>query len=529
MAMTLAALGACGGGDKASSPAGYGTDSTFAATLSEDSSAALGEQRLAGIEKTKVRDPVATMVAAATAVPITQNPALSLVTATVAMISNQFASLQGNLQTAATATSPVPAAAAAPAPAPAPTPNVTVALAASPSYTQIAVENQAFKLDTPQSVRYGSGSRWLTKVVSGIGQCSNSYFGSDPAFGVVKQCEVSAGASQPVMAMAPSSNAGSNGGTTASALAVAQQSTAVDGGGPRIDTSKIPSGSAGSSSERIHQATLETSASDIGSFRITCDFSHMSFDDPIVYPGQLGKSHLHAFFGNTGTSASSTESSLASTGNSTCNGGIANRSAYWVPAMIDTGDGAPVRPRLVIVYYKTGYDGVNPSDVHPMPPGLRMISGEPNRSTPTDLPVNYTCIGPITNSGHTFNIPTDCPPGSEVWATVIFPQCWDGVNLDSPDHRSHMSFAYRGCPASHPVALPQVAFNVIYPVTSADAVKRWRLSSDAYDASKPGGYSLHGDWFNGWRPDIMQAWINNCDRASRDCRANLLGDGRELY
>jgi hypothetical protein len=27
----------------------------------------------------------------------------------------------------------------------------------------------------------------------------------------------------------------------------------------------------------------------------------------------------------------------------------------------------------------------------------------------------------------------------------------------------------------------------------------------------------------------MAIWIERCDRASRDCHSNLLGDGRELW
>ena len=65
----------------------------------------------------------------------------------------------------------------------------------------------------------------------------------------------------------------------------------------------------------------------------------MAFDDPIVYPGQVGKSHLHVFFGNTGANANSTAASIAGSGNSTCDGGTVNRSAYWVPALIDTRSG----------------------------------------------------------------------------------------------------------------------------------------------------------------------------------------------
>ncbi len=92
----------------------------------------------------------------------------------------------------------------------------------------------------------------------------------------------------------------------------------------------------------------------------------MTFDDPIVYPGQPGRSHLHTFFGNTGTNANSTASSIANTGNSTCRGGTLNRSSYWVPAMIDTRTGTPVKPTTSNFYYKTG-GRAGPSSVQPMP------------------------------------------------------------------------------------------------------------------------------------------------------------------
>jgi hypothetical protein len=48
------------------------------------------------------------------------------------------------------------------------------------------------------------------------------------------------------------------------------------------------------------------SANGHGAFAPACAFSHMAFDDPIVFPGQSGRSHLHTFFGNTARPASST-------------------------------------------------------------------------------------------------------------------------------------------------------------------------------------------------------------------------------
>ena len=124
----------------------------------------------------------------------------------------------------------------------------------------------------------------------------------------------------------------------------------------------------------------------------------------------------------------------------------------------------------------------------------------------------------------------NCAAGSELWHTVVFPQCWDGVNLDSPDHRSHMAYPSGGaCPVTHPVPTPVISFNIVYKVSEANAPLRWRLASDNYDPSLPAGYSSHGDWFNGWKTDVMDAFIKNCDQAAADCHSALLGDGREIY
>ena len=79
------------------------------------------------------------------------------------------------------------------------------------------------------------------------------------------------------------------------------------------------------------------------------------------------------------------------------------------------------------------------------------------------------------------------------------------------------------------MALPQVTFNIAYTVQTKDAPRAWRLSSDTYDTSLPGGYSSHGDWFNGWKKDVSDSWNAACVQASRDCHAHLLGDGRMMY
>ena len=113
---------------------------------------------------------------------------------------------------------------------------------------------------------------------------------------------------------------------------------------------------------------------------------------------------------------------------------------------------------------------------------------------------------------------------------IEFPQCWDGKNLDSPDHKSHMSDPVRGrCPSSHPVAIPAISYNIRFLIPDT-GTEGWHLSSDMYDyKSKGGGMSIHGDWFDGWDRSVLNTFVSKCVNAGMDCHAYLLGDGRGLY
>ncbi len=299
---------------------------------------------------------------------------------------------------------------------------------------------------------------------------------------------------------------------------------------PAINFKAIPTGAVGMAREVIVSgefAQVPVKTDGAGAFRTVCDFSHMSADDPIVAPGRPGASHLHTFFGNTLVNANSTADSIRNSGDSTCAGGIVNRSGYWVPSMIDTRSGTPLKPSFFIAYYKTGSNGVAKTDIRAMPEGLRMVAGDMMASGP-DSRTTYGCLDAPTYQPFK-SIPV-CNVGTEVNIALTFPQCWDGINLDSPDHKSHMAYPIPGgvCPSSHPWAVPEVTFNTRYRVGPNDDPRAWRLSSDMYDKAKPGGFSNHGDWFNGWQPAIMQTFVDRCLRASMDCHAELLGDGRML-
>lgn len=73
--------------------------------------------------------------------------------------------------------------------APAGTPSDGGNTPAGVQWVKVADEHQAFTVDGTRTVRYGYGTRWVEKQVSGRVHCGNSTFG-DPYVGQRKQCDV---------------------------------------------------------------------------------------------------------------------------------------------------------------------------------------------------------------------------------------------------------------------------------------------------------------------------------------------------
>jgi Domain of unknown function (DUF1996)/Domain of unknown function (DUF4124) len=306
---------------------------------------------------------------------------------------------------------------------------------------------------------------------------------------------------------------------------------------PMVDISKNVQPAVGSNVPMIGPTGPVAAGDGTGQFRTTCTVSHMSNDDPIIYPNQAGAAHHHTFWGNTGLNSKTNLATLADSGSSTCKGGTLNRSAYWVPSMIDTASNAPIKPSAVSFYYKTNFL-VRKELVTAPPKGLRMIAGNARAVTTqrTDIntnPVFYNCQPASGIYVEISDAIPECVQGGKMTMHVSFPQCWDGKNLDSPDHKSHMAYPPNdgsGCPATHPVTIPAITYNVTYDITAPEGTANWRLSSDNY--AKNGynsGYSLHGDWVNGWDQNILQTFVSRCLNAGLDCGVGAIGDGRSVW
>src|SRR5438270_845203 len=81
--------------------------------------------------------------------------------------------------------------------------------------------------------------------------------------------------------------------------------------GPRLDRCSAAMGTCKS------QGDTGVLNQDTGAMHEPCRFSHFNFDDPIVYPGDAGKSHLHLYFGNVDASASTTPANVTKAAAST--------------------------------------------------------------------------------------------------------------------------------------------------------------------------------------------------------------------
>lgn len=238
-----------------------------------------------------------------------------------------------------------------------------------------------------------------------------------------------------------------------------------------------------------------------GQFIVECDLSHMASDDPILYPSEPGRSHLHAFFGNVETSASSKAADML--GADTSCDDHRDTAAYWVPVLMD--GGRPIQPEYSVAYYRAGPD-VDPRTVVAYPPGLVMIAGDPMASSEQPLEVVAWSCG----SGARKSVePPICPIGADVRLSVTFPDCWDGKNLDVPGHRRHMRYSTSGqCPSSHPVSVPQLLFAVHFEVNGD--LSGLRLSSGTLGTG-------HADFINSWDQEHLEHEVDLCIRRQNVC------------
>jgi hypothetical protein len=238
----------------------------------------------------------------------------------------------------------------------------------------------------------------------------------------------------------------------------------------------------------------------VSEFNATCGYSHSHPDDPIIFPGMPGASHMHSFLGNNKTDAYTTTGTLLTNAGTTCRP-APDLSAYWIPTLYE--NDRVTEPKDVVVYY--GSRLTDPSRTVPFPQGFRMIAGDAKLQTPTPAgSVNaFYCAGPGGEIGRSAdgNWPI-CASTATLMFHLVFQDCWDGKHLDSPTHKAHVAYSYDGtCKGDYPIAIPNLSFLISYPASGSAA--GFRLASGMAS-------SMHGDAFFAWDNLAQSQRVKNC-------------------
>ncbi|KOV98364.1 hypothetical protein ADK65_21855 [Streptomyces sp. NRRL B-1140] len=273
-----------------------------------------------------------------------------------------------------------------------------------------------------------------------------------------------------------------------------------------------------------------------GTFTTECgtnENENRNSDNVIVAPGvSNGAQHQHDYVGNQSNNAFASDEDLANAQTTCQNQG--DKSSYFWPVLriqdgsndIDAGqpgggqDGnvgkivEPAEAQLKFVGNRT-------SDVVAMPKALRIITGDAKSTTNglNNANTSWSCTG-FEDRQVTDKYPL-CPEGSSVVRTSNFQSCWDGQNIDSANHRTHVDFVEADGSCSNGFkAIPQLQVRLVYDV-QAPQINNGQVQNafavDSFPEQLHKAITDHNDFINFFDENLMNKMVQ-CINDGQDCK-----------
>ncbi|MFD9435981.1 DUF1996 domain-containing protein [Streptomyces sp. NPDC060002] len=280
-----------------------------------------------------------------------------------------------------------------------------------------------------------------------------------------------------------------------------------------------------------------------GTFTTSCGVNAngvFNSDNVIVAPGVTnGAHHFHDYVGNQSNDAFASDDDLANADTSCVDQG--DKSTYYWPVLrlqngnqeqdaqkpgggIEGNAGKIVTPKEVTLTFV----GNPRSQVTAMPRLLRVITGDAKAfvNGTANANASWSCTG-FEDRQLKDKYPL-CPSGSDVVRTFRFQSCWDGTNIDSANHRTHVAFAAAdGTCANGFKAVPQLVQRIVYDVDAPSLQDGGRTTPlfavDSFPEQLHKPVTDHGDFINVFDEGLMREMVD-CINDGRTCGAGT-GDG----